>query len=133
MNTILRAIKIIAVFVFLFINCSQAQYPVGTWTPKATFMGSPRGFAAAFSIDTLGYIGLGFDTGLERDFYKYIPALDAWQKIDSFPGLGRSSAVSFSNDSAGWGFIGSGYVGGNTWYCDYWRYHQADSSWMQVN
>jgi len=134
MHTILRSIKIVIVFIFLFISTSNAQqYPIGTWTPKATFMGSARGFASAFSIDTLGYIGLGFDTGLRHDFYKYLPDSDVWHEVDSFPGLSRSSAVSFSNDSAGWGFVGSGYVGANTWDNGYWKYIQSSDTWTQVS
>jgi len=134
MPNILRSFKVVIIFIFLFVNISNAQvYPFGTWTQVTSFIGSPRGFASAFSIDTMGYVGLGFDTALQRDFYVYYPDSNVWHQIDSFPGQARSAAVSFSNDSAGWGFVGSGYAGGTSWYCDYWRYNQFDSVWTQVN
>src|ERR1017187_1390089 len=113
MSKILRVLKLSIVLIFLLINTTNAQYPIGTWTAVTPFSGSPRAFASAFSIDTVGYVGLGFDTTLHRDFYRYYPVSNVWLPIDSFPGSPRSSAVSFSNDANGWGFVGSGYGGGN--------------------
>ncbi len=115
---------------FLFNTATIASNNLGFWTRVADFGGSARQFATAFSIDTLGYVGLGGDsTGMPTDFWNYYPATDTWSTIHPFPLGGRTSPIAFSNNS--FGYVGSGYDS-SYFKGDLFRYNPAVDSWFYV-
>jgi len=68
-----------------------------TWTQKADFGGSARGWAVGFSIGTKGYIGTGADNlnGDLKDFWEWNQSTNVWSQKADFGGTGRNAAVGF--------------------------------------
>ena len=94
-----------------------------SWTAIAPFPGPPRSFAAAFSVNGKGYVGLGND-GVKsyKDFWEYDPGSDSWTRIADFPGTARYGASAFSINNMG--YVGSGLdtLGATK---DFWAYDGA--------
>ncbi len=80
-----------------------------TWTQIASLPNdSARNHAIAFSSDTKGYVGLGYNgENALSDFYEYDPAADTWTRKRDFAGGGRYQAFAFYVD--GKGYVGAGY------------------------
>lgn len=99
--------------------------PLGKWTAKAPFPGTPRYLAVAFSIDTKGYMGSGCDQSVHfKDFYQYDPGPNTWQTKDSIPGV-RAGAIGFSIGNKG--YVGTGFIQGSSpliIHKDFWVYTQ---------
>ena len=96
-----------------------------TWAQKSNFAGTPRSYAAGFSIGSKGYLGTGFDNNhnVTKDFWEYDPVANKWfPKADAFV---TNGAVGFS--------IGSkGYIGtGGSEPSSFWEYDVAANSWWQ--
>jgi len=106
---------------------------LNTWTQRADFGGTARGYAVGFSIGSKGYIGTGKDGSLYyNDFWEYIPTANTWTQKADFGGITRAFAVGFS--------IGSnGYIGTGEWYDsnvsqykgtnDFWEYSPTANIW----
>lgn len=100
------------------------------WLKKAAFEGSAREYAVSFSIDTMGYVGLGDDGALKNDFWAYDSKSDSWTQISDFEGTPRKAAVAFA--LAGKGYVGTGTdIDGRT--SDFWRYDPQLNDWIQVS
>jgi hypothetical protein len=84
-----------------------------------------RHSATAFSLNGMGYVGLG-DGYVGSNFWKYDPLVNEWSQITPFPGSNRQGAASF--------VIGDkGYVGGGgTDLQDFWSYDPILNSWTRV-
>ena len=67
----------------VLVQHSTAQ---NTWTQKADFGGGAREHATGFSIGTKGYIGLGDNFNLFKDFWEYDPGTDTWTQKADFGG-----------------------------------------------
>ncbi len=105
--------------------------------PWALLESSPEyGFnridAAAFSIGSLGYYGLGYLPNFNEnrnDFWCYHPQNNVWEPKASFPGAGRHDGVYFSFDGiklyAGLGTNGSDI------YTDFYEYDPIRDTWTQ--
>lgn len=69
-----------------------------TWTMKALFPGSQRGWAVGAAVNGKGYIGLGGNSsqnGSYSDLYEYDPLNDSWTTKASY-GLAVSDAMVFT-------------------------------------
>jgi hypothetical protein len=98
-------------------------------TQLASFPGVARNSAVAFTIDSLGYVGTGFDgTNNLNDFYSYSPATNTWTPKASFIGSGRYDAVGFA--LAGKGYIATGYDG--SFKNDCYQYDPVHDQWSLV-
>lgn len=93
----------------------------GQWERKGDFPGAARYTATGFSLNGVGYFGLGYDkNSYFRDFWRYLPETDTWEKIENFPGNARASAVLFIiNNKA---YIGTGIVGTGVFSKDMYRF-----------
>ncbi len=80
------------------------------WTEKASFPGSARYNAVAFSINDYGFVGTGYDDNYRNDFYRYDPSTDSWIKSPSMIGDKREAATAFVID--GVAYVGSGLNNG---------------------
>jgi N-acetylneuraminic acid mutarotase len=105
-----------------------------TWIRKADLgtssSNSQRRWAVGFAIDTIGFIGCGFNSSQDwkKDFWKFNPANNTWTQKADFGGSARASAVSFTIGRKG--FIGTG---NNDQPCnDFWQYDPASNVWNPV-
>jgi Uncharacterized protein conserved in bacteria len=126
---------------FLLVGCkSNSTDTLGNWVKKNSFEGTPRGSAVSFVIGDKSYIGLGYNSdyetgdpdvtneGYRKDFWVYNASSDKWNKIASFPGVGRVNAVGFAAN--GKGYVTTGYDGNNK-LKDTWEYDPTSDKWTQ--
>jgi len=108
----------------------QYNQNTGTWTNKASFIGSSAiVYAVSFSIGNYGYAGTGANGGAPglNDFCRYDPAVDTWTVVASIPGA-RFGAVGFSDGTYGYVGLGLSVCDGSTLpYNDMYRYDPASS------
>ena len=98
------------------------------WSQKADFGGSARRQAVAFVIDTIAYVGTGYDNnGYAKDMYKYSQATNTWTQINDFGGSARKEAVGFT--MGGQGYVGTGDDG--VLRNDFWQYQPETDQWIQ--
>jgi N-acetylneuraminic acid mutarotase len=61
-----------------------------SWEKLSDFPGEPRSSAVGFSMNGMGYVGLGYsyDMGFTNynDFWEYNPENDTWTQLPDFPG-----------------------------------------------
>ncbi len=109
-----------------------------TWTQLADLPGSSRRDAIAFSLNDLGYIGLGMDSSsatngnLLKDLWQYNPTTNTWLQKADFPGAtgnGIYFATSFALDNKG--YVCGGKYGPSQYTNQLWEYKPANDSWTQ--
>ena len=97
------------------------------WTRKADFPGMDRYQLSSFSIDNLGYVGMGIDHDLYRkDWWQYNPQSDSWIEVSSLPGVERGASSTFVLGQRG--FVVFGTDGG--FKDELWEYNPFSDSWM---
>jgi hypothetical protein len=99
-----------------------------TWIRKADVPHGQFGRydAVAFSINGMGYVGLG-SGGVGNKFWQYNPAENSWAEVAPFPGGQRAGATSFViGDKA---YVGLGGGAPN----DFWSYSPQSNSWSQIS
>jgi N-acetylneuraminic acid mutarotase len=89
---------------------------IDEWIQINAIPGNARASASTFTIGNTGFVGLGTknlyasdpknDSDHFRDFFSYNSLNNTWIKLVDFPGIGRHSAASFSQDSKGYVFTG---------------------------
>lgn len=127
------AIGLLSVVIFFTsFSChkSSTTVLVGNWVSQSDFEGVARSSSTAFSINDIGYVGLGYD-GEDRlkDFWSYDPGRNSWTQVAPFPGIARNSAVGFG--AAGKGYVGLGYDGQSK-LGDFWQYDPTLNKWDSV-
>jgi N-acetylneuraminic acid mutarotase len=105
-----------------------------TWMQKANLTGIQRAAHVAFTIDTVAYVGLGYNfsqaPAQQTDLWKYSPATDTWTQMASFPTGGVSGASAFSIGSKGYvagGFSSTTSAVDN----ELWEYSAVLNTWAQ--
>lgn len=88
--------------------------------------------AVAFSINGMGYVGLGksLSNSYYSDFYSYNPITDEWKAIASFPGAVRTYATAFAIGERGYVVTGQDENGVFSNEC--WQYNPQSNSWIQL-
>lgn len=118
-------------------DCWEFNPVVNTWTRKSDFPGKPRVNAVAIGLDTVAYVGLGFNVdeydffapgGLFRDFWCYHPSTDTWVKKDTFPSTFTDAPVSFYRE--GYIYVACGFH--NTFSAEMWKYSVATDKWVRL-
>jgi N-acetylneuraminic acid mutarotase len=79
--------------------------------------------ATAFSINGMGYVGLG-NGGVGNKFWRYNPSENSWTEVAPFPGGERAEAVSFVIGE--YAYVG---LGGSN---DFWRFDPASNNWSSI-
>ena len=108
------------------------SFPPGIGARKADFPGGARYLAAAFSIGTKIYLGLGWDDGdnPRTDFWEWDQATNTWARKADFPGNTGGDFVCFSIGTKG--YIGTGnYISTHSSTYDFWEYDSSTNSWTQ--
>jgi N-acetylneuraminic acid mutarotase len=123
------------VCLLLFSYSAIAENP-NTWTRVSDFGGIPRAGGISFSIDSFGYVGLGFyinDTTFAdtypTDFWQYNPYTNEWKQKASFPGDGRLNPTSFVIGSKA--YVGLGFGSGPN-QNNFWEYDPSIDTWTQI-
>jgi len=102
-----------------------------SWTKKADFPGTARGYALGFSVNGKGYVGMGMtninNSGtnmiLSREMWEYDPAGNSWVARGEFAGQARTMAVGFVIGT--YMYIGSGNNASGQNLGDFWRMRPA--------
>lgn len=106
--------------------------PVGDdWTRRADFPGTARGYALGFSLNGMGYVGMGMtnidnagiNMVLSREIWEYAPAGNSWIARGEFSGQARIMTAGFVIGS--YLYIGNGNNAGNQNLRDFWRMRPA--------
>lgn len=100
------------------------------WTQLTDLLGTARSLAVGFSIDTIGYVGLGtLSTGAKtNDFWAYNSANNTWSQKANFPGAGRYGAVGFAISTKGYVGLGADSF---TSYKDFYEYNPTTNAWSR--
>lgn len=99
-----------------------------TWIRKANVphKASGRNSATAFSINGIGYVGLGYGF-VGSNFWKYDPQSNEWSEIAPFPYYDRERAASFVIWNKA--YVG---LGGNNLH-DFWCYDPVTNRWTGIS
>ncbi|MBO0320730.1 galactose oxidase [Muricauda sp. CAU 1633] len=123
---------ILTLSIFLLGSCSndEDEDDIGNWIDRSVFDGSPRSGVSGFTIDNVGYMGVGYDgDDYLNSFWSYDLEGDYWSQKADFPGTPRNAAVGFAVN--GKGYIGSGYDGVDE-LSDFYAYDPSSNSWTQT-
>jgi N-acetylneuraminic acid mutarotase len=136
----MRWITLLALSGLFFLNsCSTSDTTInGNWVKTTPFGGETRTGAFEFTIDNKAYVGLGSGglngTQYLLDCQMYDPDKGYWAPIDTFPGLGRELAVSFSVGKKG--YVGTGFNRyqevNKVELNDFWEYDSETNKWTQL-
>lgn len=78
------------------------------WIQRADFPGGVRYQLCSFSINDLGYVGMGLNQDVyKKDFYKYNPGSNEWTEIGPFPAMERGGASTFVLNEKGYVCLGT--------------------------
>ncbi|AGC75563.1 putative exported protein [Nonlabens dokdonensis DSW-6] len=101
------------------------------WLPVTNFPGSPRAWAATFTIGDRIYIGTGgVNLSFEDDLWEYNTITNTWSQKANFTGLDRTGAVGFSVN--GIGYLGLGTCGFQQQCQDIKSYNPQNNQWTSV-
>ncbi|WP_224999362.1 IPT/TIG domain-containing protein [Cesiribacter sp. SM1] len=107
------------------------------WIKKEDVPHGPYGryWAIGFAVSGHGYAGIGRGNDLNsanRDFWKYTPQTNKWEKMADFGGGERFGATSFTIGN--YAYVGGGYSesGLSEPATDFWRYDPATNTWQQI-
>ena len=124
MKNIFTTLIVIAAF-----NAAMAQ-TADTWLQKADFPDAPVISTIAFTIGDTIYYGGGYNYNTcTNDFWKYIPANNAWVQVTGMGGGNRTGAVSFSVN--GKAYVAMGTDCNFLSYQDVWQYDPTGDQWTQ--
>lgn len=124
--------SMLAISTALFVSCStdEDDEDLGNWINRSVFDGSPRSGISGFTIDNMGYMGVGYDgDDYLTSFWAYDLEGDYWSQKADFPGAARNAAVGFQIN--GTGYIGSGYDGVDE-LNDFYAYDPSSNSWSTI-
>ncbi len=98
-----------------------------TWIRKADVPHGQfgRSAAVAFSINGMGYVGLGHGE-VGNKFWRYNPVENSWTEVAPFPGGQRAGATSFVIGEKAYVGLGGGAPN------DFWSYSPQSNSWSKV-
>ena len=97
---------------------------------KADFGGGLRREAVAFSSDTKGYMGTGYDGDNDlKDFWSYDPSSDSWSELNGFGGDKRRGATSFTIGNKV--YMGTGTSNGQN-RTDFWEFNLEFETWSRL-
>ncbi|MDO1511729.1 kelch repeat-containing protein [Maribacter confluentis] len=131
-NTYFLRITSMAAVALLFISCNSDDddEDLGNWIEKSVFDGSARSSVSGFTINDIGYMGVGYDSDdYLASFWAYDMEGDYWSQKADFPGVARNAAVGFEID--GKGYIGTGYDGVDE-LSDFYSYDPTTNTWTVI-
>lgn len=109
-----------------------------SWKEIAPLPSHGRHHPFYFSIGKYPYVGLGHGSQLVngvriyKDFYKYDPDTDIWERLNDFPGEGRVAGTQFSHNGKGYVLSGQGDDHNNLAEGEFWEYDSDTDTWTQL-
>ncbi len=103
------------------------------WQAAPPYLGDGRTFQHVFTLNNIAYVGGGATTTntiLSKQLWKFSHTTNAWTRLSDPPFRPRLGAFAFS--LGGYGYVGSGSSGGNSYFIDFWRYDPALDTWQQM-
>jgi len=102
------------------------------WTSKGTLPFGKRSNGVAIGLDSLLFMGLGFDDALnmKKDFWSYNPSTTLWTRLADLPGIARVGAVilNFNGNI----IVGGGQRFGGVELGDYYQYNARNNTWRKI-
>jgi len=108
-----------------------------SWHQIDSINGVPRAAATAFKVGAYAYVATGLEEyGLSRKLYSYDNFQNNWDKETSLgntngQGLDRASAISFSSELFGKGYVGLGQTETVAYMNDLWEFDVVTKVWTQ--
>ena len=108
-----------------------------SWHQVDSINGAPKAAATAFTVGAYAFVATGLEEyGLSRKMYSYDSFQNDWDKEtslgnDNGQGLDRSSAISFSSEQNGKGYVGLGQTETVAYMNDLWEYDVLTNVWTQ--
>ena len=99
------------------------------WKAKRNFSGGARKGAVGFALGGYGYLGLGENGDVLKDFWMYNTSDDSWEKLEDCPFEARKNAVGFSVNGKGYVGLGENDTQKLT---DFWQFDGEQVSWTHV-
>lgn len=103
-----------------------------TWVNKTGLpSGNARNHPVSWALGGFGYSATGATETDEstKDFFKYNPATDSWERLSDFPGAERTYSIGDVYQGKGYLGFGSNDTGLLN---DLWRYDPATNNWEQL-
>lgn len=102
------------------------------WTEKSPFPGDLRARPLAFSLDNLGYIGLGGHLGVHFfDLWEYDPKIDRWNEKANFPGsLSGVPLISYFTLNNKLFLFVQDFLDNSA---EFWNYEASIDTWTQID
>lgn len=116
------------VLTFSFCMLFQICFAQGTWEQKADYPDNVMG-AFGFAIDSLGYLGMGWNPGPTFEMYAFNPTTGQWIPRANYPGTFVGHSVSVACN--GKGYVSTGIVGSGVTSNELWEYDPITDSWTE--
>jgi hypothetical protein len=100
---------------------------------KTSCPGAKRKSGMQFSLDKLGYVGMGYDSTLTaiNDIWAYDADLDTWTQKNDFPGTPRCWLSSTSMNGSG--YVVTGYfLNQSVATKEFWKYNGSTDTWTTM-
>ncbi len=111
-------------------DCTSDQ-----WEDKGVTPLQKRVYPITVVLDDIVYIGLGFNGGsiyteenYLRDFWRYTPATDTWERLADYPDRNTNAAVAFGHN----GLVYAGFGSHGTYSKDLYVYDPQQDEWLKV-
>ena len=117
----------------------QYKQNSNTWIRKADYPGSGGYGSFGLAIDSIGYVGGGFDSvsNTTKDFWAYYPTTNTWIRKSDIGGPTRGGSTTFGINHKGYvcmgdtGIISGGYGSNYPSDSSLWEYNPATDSWSK--
>jgi len=113
-------------FLLLCLQCSV--FGQDSWSQKANFPDTRYG-GCGFSIQGIGYTGLGWNPLPTGDFWSYDTISDDWTRVADFPGPVRGDAVAFSIGK--YAYVGTGLQRNSL--KDFYKFDPKTNKWSTIS
>ncbi len=118
----------------LFNDLWRYDPSLDTWMLVDTFPALPRNNLVSFTIDTISFIGLGYNGVMDvsfKDMYSYNPNTATWTSLSNFPGTYSRGSKAVVLNGKGYVMGGAGNLGIAAVSDELWEYYPASDSWVQ--
>lgn len=118
----------------MFFSCCVLAQSQFAWVQKSGFPGPARHRAAAASVGSRGYMGMGHINSivdvLYDDWFEYDPGSDSWTQKANYPGGPRMHPATFVLNNKI--YVGTGRDISTTLHQDFWCFDPITNTWASI-